>query len=253
MTGGLLIFSLPGSGGERLSGLLGAHPALGCFEEPFNPDVRDPTGRRVPRPTVAGVDAVLDGVWAEWPVIEHVWDPTGWPFHRHSALNGHVLLRAARVVLLSRRNLLALAVSATIAEQRRLRVDTGGSVAGTATMEPPDVARIEWMLSQIRSSMRTHRRVLYTRDRPFLDLMAETVFGMNATGAARLEALQEVFAFLGFRADDPGVDLDRIRRGLDPGSSGPDLAAPWRQLPNIDEIERRLGSDETGWLLRDAE
>jgi hypothetical protein len=249
MTRGLLVFSLPGCGGGQLAELLGAHPALRGYQEPFNPDVPDPTGRRVARPTVAGVDAVLEGIWAEWPVIAHVWDPTGWPFPRHSALNGHVLLRASRVVLLSRQNMLAAAVCAALAERRRLEPPAEG-LPGPTAEGPLDMDRIAWMLTQIPSALRTHRRVLFTRDRPKLDTTWERFFGMDASPAARSEALEEVFAFFGHSSSDEGMDRERIRLAMDAGAPRPGVDLDFRRIPNIEEIERRLGSDETGWLLR---
>jgi len=243
MSGGRLVFSLPDCGSRGLAGLLDAHPALHCFQGPFDPDVPDPTGRRTAAPNLGSVDAVLDGIWARWPVIAHVWTPAGWPFARHSPLNGHVLLRASHVVLLSRRNLLALAVSHALASPRG-RESAGGDGPG-----PLDLAAIAWMLKQISPTLRTHRRVLYVRDRPLLDLEYEQLFGPGLDLEARREALERVFAFFGHGTGDDGVDRDAIARILDTAHASASVR-PWERVPNIGEIESALGSDETGWLLR---
>jgi hypothetical protein len=242
MSGGRLVFSLPDCGSPWLAGLLDAHPALHCFQGPFDPDVSDPTGRRTAAPNLGSVDAVLDGIWARWPVIAHVWTPAGWPFARHSPLNGHVLLRASHVVLLSRRNRLVQAVSQALAARA---VET----AASGEPEPLDLASIAWLLKQIPPTLRTHRRVLYTRDRPLLDLEYEQLFGPGLDLEARRATLERVFAFLGHGAGDDGVDRDAIARILDNVHASAPLR-PWESVPNIGEIESALGSDETGWLLR---
>lgn len=246
MAGGLLLFSLPMCGSTALNDVLSAHPDLRGFHEPFNPDVPDPTGRRTKSPTMAQLDAVMDGVWADSPVIEHVWDPSGWPFPRHSPHNGHVLLRGARVLLLSRRNVLRLAVEHAVTARRSPDPPEAGAEEGTG--DGLDLAPIRWHVKQIPPALRTHRRVLYVRNRPMLDMVFEDLFDPDRGIEARKDALERVFTFFGCSIADVGVDEKKVGQWLAAAPPGiPDERL--REIPNIDEIDEQLGSDETGWLF----
>lgn len=249
MAGGLLLFSLPACGSDALRDVLSAHPDLRCFREPFNPEVPDPTGRRTASPTLAQVDAVLDGVWTDSPAIEHVWDPSGWPFPKHSPHNGHVLLRGTRVLLLSRRNLLRLAVEHAAASQQRPGPDSAAEIGnGIGEGRGLDIARIRWHLNQIPPSLRTHRRALYVRNRPVLDLMFEDLFGPALETDVRRSALERIYTFFGCGIEDDTVDQARIDDWLAADPPGiPDERL--RDLPDIEDVEQQLGSDETGWLF----
>lgn len=106
-----LLFSLSRCGSTNLMHSLNCHSDIHCLHEPFNPDrLRRQYGSQVT--DLASLRQVMAEIWRTHNGIKHVWEPSGWPFARHSTLNQCLLLEAeARVIFLRRRNTLRRIVS----------------------------------------------------------------------------------------------------------------------------------------------
>lgn len=229
--------------------VLNCHPSIRCAHEPFNahtttlPDLE-------PVRSVGELSAALDRVWSEYNGLKHVWSPAGWPFPQHSALNRHLLLHAGcRVIFFTRRNVLQQVVSNQLALQTRFfHVGTERLLLEQLDYRPLEEKRIK------RALVRWPRRAGELRDAlqkagvTSLDLSYEDLYAPELDPDGRRRALERVLEFLG--RDMEEADLGEIDRLLDPGESKVNSERSYRRVPGIQRIERKYGSDATGWLFR---
>jgi hypothetical protein len=247
----VLIFALPRTGSTNLMRALNCHPALRICNEPFNSDSGSIEGLG-PVDSAAALDAALERVWAEHNGIKHVWDPGGWPFPTRR-LNRRLLLRSAgRVIFLTRHNLLQQAVS------NELALQTGfyNHGLGPARGRPAEFAYRSLHERRLRHYLRVWPRAAAKLRRKLLrsDLRThlldyEELLGPDKDLAARRERLKRVLEFLGLSLEDGGVDRRRIDELLDPALAKVNSAEIYLRVPGIEAIERKFGSDRTGWLF----
>jgi hypothetical protein len=248
----MLIFALPRTGSTNLMRALNCHPALRICNEPFNADSGSIEGLG-PVDSAAALDAGLERVWAEHNGIKHVWASGGWPFSTQR-LNQRLLLRSAgRVIFLTRRNLLQQAVSNQLTWQTQFYNHWQGPARerpAEFTYRNLDEKRLRRCLrAWPRATARFHRKLRRGHPRGHY-LVYEELFGPDIDLAARRDRLQRVFEFLGLSLEDGGVDRRRIDELLDPGMARVNSAEIYLRVPGIEAIERRFGSDRTGWLFR---
>ncbi len=247
-----LIFALPRTGSTNLMRALNCHPALRICNEPFNGDSGSIEGLG-PVVSAAALDAALERIWAGHNGIKHVWDSGGWPFST-SRLNRRLLLRSAgRVIFLTRRNLLQQVVSNELTFQTRFY----NHWQGPARERPSEFAYRNLDERRLRHCLRAWpraaaqlRRKLLRSDLRTHWLEYEEVFGPDKDLATRWDRLERVLEFLGHSLRDDGVDRRCVDELLDPGMARVNSAEIYQRVPGIDTIERRFGSDRTGWLFR---
>jgi hypothetical protein len=80
-----------------------------------------------------------------------------------------------------------------------------------------------------------------------VDLHYEHLFGTFLSLAERLDRFWEIAEYAGYEPVDGA--MGEIRR-LFSASSKVNDPETYRRIPNIDEIESELGSDEDGWLFK---
>ena len=78
----------------------------------------------------------------------------------------------------------------------------------------------------------------------------EEVFGPDKDLATRRDRLERVLEFLGRSLEGDGVERRRIDELLDPAMARVNSAEIYSRVPGIAAIERKFGSDRTGWLFR---
>jgi hypothetical protein len=249
-----LIFSLPRSGSTTLHEILQCHPQVRCALEPFNLSTKigkiyGPIENR-PR-----LEAALSDLWKSYNGIKHVWNQYGFPFGQSPErlhLNRHLLeICNARVIFLKRRNVLKRIVSNEISQQSR---KWGTSVGVREAhlrydFSPLNIRLMRSLLEQEFDAIASCREILSGRRIPFIDVWYEDLYGEDellATGPAKV---REIISFLGLPQFDQRSWV-QVMSLLNPERTKVNSKATYLRIPNIDEVERVLGADETGWLFR---
>lgn len=246
-----VVYSQPRCGSTTLIKLLGCHPAVRVALEPFSPDtslMADRLPIRRPRDLVA----LLDDLLGTHEGIKHVWHHRGWPFPNRARLNLSLLRYGwGLVVFLNRKNILQQAVSNQVALQTRVfHAEHKARTPPDEIVYPAlDRGRVERFLRRSPRLRARARRLLVRRGIPFVDLWYEDLYQPDDDPASRRSTLAELYRALELSLDDEGVDHEAIDRLLDPARTKVNSEATYRAVPNIDEIEARFGSDETGWLF----
>ena len=248
-----LIYSLPRCGSTTLMGVLNQHKDIECAAEPFNSD-SPRFAALAPAVDAASLDARLDAVWAECNAIKHVWHPAGWPFARGSDLNRRLLVRPDhKVILLNRRNILQRLVSNAMSMQTRLWIlnhaDEREQVSGF-DFQAIDKRAIRRQLRRELKLIDQNRRALARGKTAFLEMWYEEVYAPGLTPAQRHECLRRILTFMGKDTGPAAMDVGAVDRLLDPAVSKMNSRDTYLRVPNIHDIERRFGSDRTGWLFK---
>jgi hypothetical protein len=245
-----LIFALARTGSTSLMHVLNCHPQIRCLREPFNPTNVDAIKGAS---DIASLDQTLNKIWTDYNGFKHVWDSTGWPFGTRTELNRQLLRTPQhRILFLNRRNILRRLVSYEMSRQSGVWDATPSERCKMAAFkfQPID---IHWLGSQLRSEhqhINEYRRVITDNGVAYLDLWYEDVFQQAESG--RIESLNRIIGFLGGET----VNNDRFtllgNQYLDPVNRQLNSESTYRMIPNSDEIERELGSDDTGRLFEDS-
>lgn len=233
---------------------LNCYPDIRCVLEPFTPaNLGTPYGYIT---KAAALDKAFCELWREYNGIKHVWHPAGWPFKGAAELNHRLLwCENAQIIFLDRRNSLRRVISAEISwqtnvwgrytEEERQRVRR-------FDYQPISLAKVEHQLSAMAAGLAEMRSTLRAATVNHFELWYEDLFGDDVYLAERLKLMDRLRAFVGAapeRAVQTGFAIANL---LNPGTSQLNLVETYRRIPNIEEIERRFGSDENGWLFKES-
>jgi hypothetical protein len=248
-----IIFSLARTGSTTLLRLLNCRQGLLCVFEPFNPRNADPRLSQCnPMLQQHGLQDTVHWLWTMCNGFKHVWRWDGWPFPDHPDLNRQVLVGlGARIILLHRRNRLRRAISVQISEQmqlwtpntaeefRHIREHRFQALDLDRLREEVDGGRraLDWARDQLAAAGASWRLVAY-----------EDFFDPARAPTPRLQAVQSLLEFLEVgRASDR--ELLAMRTILNPAVTGFQNDQAYGKIPNILEVERQLGSAETGFVF----
>lgn len=231
--------------------LLNCHADLRLINEPFNEN--NFGGQFLRRAAdLESLKKTLDELWSTYNGIKHVWHPSGWPF-KDQQLNHYLLLAPGQQVLfLNRRNALRRVVSSQISEQTRIWSIEDEAVRNKIQQfefRPLDVDWLERQLACERESVARQRELLLAKKIDFLELWYEDLFELPPTFEAALKNLNHIFRFLGSSELTDKMQLLTAREVFDPSKTRMNSEETYWRIPGIEEIERRFGSDETGWLF----
>jgi hypothetical protein len=162
----------------------------------------------------------------------------------------HLILRPGlRIIFLSRRNLLQIAVSDRIAKQTTLfnRWDADPDQPLEqyyGSLEPLDLDDLRGYVRGLAAHLRWVESVLNLRpDGQVLRLRYEDLY--FATREAQRAQLSAVWSFL----DLTRLSAQEAGYYLDPKTAKLGGRETYGRLPNAAEIDAALGADETGWLF----
>ena len=248
-----IIFSLPRTGSTTLLRLVNCHPGVRCIFEPFNPTnqaqfaVRADTLRRT-----HGLAVTVQQLWTICNGIKHVWSWDGFPFKEEPDLNRQMLTgMGARIVFLTRRNALRRAISAQISAQMQLW--TPNTAAEFQRIRehafgPLDIPSLREDVEKSLAADAWARDQLLLSGVPWREWAYEEFFDPSKAADPRIEKVQGVLEFLevGRVAD---AELAEMRRLLDPANTGFQNEASYPKIPNIQEVERELGSATQGFVF----
>jgi hypothetical protein len=242
----LLLLGHARSGSSNLYQILQAHPDLNILEEPFNeryvtwkPGNEDFRSRVR---DVASLDVVLADIFIRFNGLKLL------EYQLPDDLLEPLVKRAdLSVVFIRRRNLLQAVVSGLIAEQTglwKIWDMTRPLASYYSGLEPLDLdviwERIRWLSEHLAAC----EEMLDGRadGRSWGVLYEDLYFSPPSEQAGRLDSLWE---FLGLERLDPGA-LDYYLR---PERTKLNSAATYASVPNIQEVNKKCGSDAFGWLF----
>jgi hypothetical protein len=236
--------------------VLNCYPDINCSLEPFIPEHLDERYGSISNADTLG--CALAEIWRGYNGIKHVWYRTGWPFDEGLAALNHELLRCkkTKIIFLTRRNELRRIVSGEMSWQ------TG--VWGEFTeMEREQVRRFDYkpltpeniqlQLRFVTMEVAELRKTLREANATFLDLQYEDLFADAVYLTERLKILGGLRDFIGAPKDYHGQVDFAVADLLNPTKSKLNLMETYQRIPNIEEIERRFGSDESGWLFKETQ
>lgn len=157
-----------------------------------------------------------------------------------------------RVLLLHRNNLLKQAVSVELSRQAREwnQKPDAAKTLQSHTYEAIPVDRVRLLMRKHSGHRDAFRNLLETTSAQYLDLTYESLYGGEIPLGARLDRVEEILRFAGY---DPlplrqEPIITHLSELLNPKRKTAGESV-YRRIPNIDDIERELGSDETGYLF----
>jgi hypothetical protein len=251
-----IIFSLARTGSTTLLRLLNCRQGIRCFFEPFNPDNREP--RLAPcRGMVIekGLAPTVQWLWTGCNGFKHVWKPGGWPFLENPDLNRQLLVEVgARIVLLHRRNALRRAISIQISEQMQLWTPSTAEEFRRIRehhFRALDIPALRVEMQSAQEELDGARQHLKNANISWREITYEDFFEPRLSIDARLEAVQSLLEFLeAGRATDR--ELIAMRTYLNPAVTGFQNVDSYTKIPNIHEVERALGSAQSGFVFDPA-
>jgi len=245
----LVIFAHARSGSSSLYRLLQLHPDLHIAEEPFHegfstwyPGEKNYIDHITDITSMEEQLAELFTKYNGIKILQYQLDP---------ALYTHLLLKPElRIIFLRRRNLLRAAVSGRIAEQTGAwKVwDLHESIAERyQKLQPLAIPRLREIIQGECTSMDMYESIVDQRaPGSYIKLWHENLY--TPAVEHNRSVLQGVFDLLGLTLPST-AEIDRL---LDPAITKLNSDESYRFVPNIDEVEAHLGSDETGWLFEKA-
>jgi hypothetical protein len=247
-----IIFSLPRTGSTTLLRLLNCRQGLLCVFEPFNTgNIDSRLSQCTPMRQERGLEDTVRWLWTMCNGFKHVWRWNGWPFLDNPDLNRQVLVGlGARIILLQRRNRLRRAISVQISEQMQLWTPTTAEEFRRIRehkFQALDLAKLRAEIDGAATAMDWARRELRGAGASWREVAYEDFFEPGPPGP-RLEAVQSLLEFLEVgRATER--ELVAMRTVLNPAVTGFQNVESYHKISNIEEVERELGSDETGHAL----
>lgn len=247
-----LIYSLPRSGSTTLMELLNCSPEFRCVHEPFNPDNK----RFCYHETIhdlESLDSALSDIRRTYNGVKHVWDAWGWPFEGGSSLNDRILTSFQKVLLLSRRNSLQRLVSCHISKETGIYAISRSKdrrVLQKAEFTGLEIDQLAIQLQCERVQIQRCRKFLQENEVSFMDLAYEDLLLDPAGVPSQIERVNSVIEFLGGEPLLRQNEIAKMVTLLDPGKRKMNSTGTYSRIPDILEIEKRFGSDETGWLFK---
>jgi hypothetical protein len=248
-----IIFSLARTGSTTLLRLFNCRQGLRCAFEPFNPRNIDPLLVQCNALRKEyGLEHALRYLWTLCNGFKHVWRWDGWPFPENPDLNRRLLVgMGARIILLHRRNRLQRAISVQISEQMQLW--TPGTVEDFRRIRAHqfralDLAGLREEIDDAGKALAWARGELAAAGISWREAAYEDIFEPALPAESRLEVVQSILEFLEMgRATVQ--EMVGMRTILNPAVTGFQNAAAYTKIPNIHEVERELGADETGHVF----
>jgi len=248
-----VIDSLARCGSTALARVLPLCGRITCLIEPFHPARYNGQYHKLVGNSES-LRTILDMIWLRWNGIKHVWvPPEGFPFEGRQFLNDELVLRADAIIFLKRKNCLQRYVSSVLS--RRLKFWIGAKQEYRFRLErmgfpelSVEVARKA--IAEDRSAIERRELLLSSRDANVHIVYYEDLFGDTVTQQAQAAQINTILCFLGYSPVPQEITQSKqwneiMNQGLCKWNS----RDTYERIPGVLELERRIGSDETGWLL----
>jgi LPS sulfotransferase NodH len=258
-----IIFAHARSGSISLKKALEAHPEINILGEPFNKDYFLRKYKESPREInnllirfknggeLKSFNEVLDAIKKNYQGFKHLWGAF------NKTHNEHLLSKKnPKIIFLSRNNLLKSRISFRIAlttqiwtTKNKLPVNECKKITLNYKFEPIIVNELKKGLQELNDSKKYYKQFLTKNKIPFFEITYEELYGPKISIDKKVKKIQEIFEFLGYeRINDPKI-LEKIKGILDYKKRKMNDFETYMKIPNILEIEDKLGNKETGYLF----
>jgi hypothetical protein len=236
----VLIFAFPRTGSTTLAESLGMFRRVEKILEPFN-ETDGYTAGREPVKDRNSLFRVLDEISGQGVnVVKHL------NIQLSKELNCFLLEYGFRHILfLWRRNALKRVVSNEISFQAKEWRRDREKILNTE-YEPLDIEKLRGNINWYKSEVKFYRDYLESRGLPYKELVMEDFYQKS------MEEKEQFIVSLA-RMYFPLKGLSYNRKGLieilSPEVSRLNSRVTYKMIPNIEEVERELGSEENGFLF----
>ena len=251
-----LIFAHARTGSSTLSRVFNRHPGIHLCQEPFQmgqwverPSYSDDLKKEVPKNVERMVDLEfsINRLSRQFNCIKHVYT------HLNRQGNERLLRHGSRIIFLGRKNLLRAAVSSRISRH----MNEWGNIPETWRSKFDGTSWDPFNLNTIRNWIRSslqdfsyYRSFIRSNHISCYELQYEDLFAGNISIQDKIAKINDIFGFLGLDPVTDPTPYEKIIHLLDPKAHKLNSMETYKKIPNIMEIETRLGSDETGWLFK---
>ena len=256
-----VIFAHARSGSVTLKLILGLHPEINIFGEPFNrtnyesaeknkfnPDYKrlQPDFEKIKN--INTLDNFLAKVNKKYNGFKHLWYSLDEEYNQHLLKN-----KDYKIIFLTRKNILKSIISLRIALKTDIwstrNTERHKKIILNNEFDPIPIRVLKEGIKKIKESRKFYRQFLKKNNLPFFEITYEELYGLEVPLDKKVEKIQEIFDFLGYeRVTDPKI-LDEIKNSLNPEKRKINDFETYLKIPNIFEIERELGSKENGYLF----
>lgn len=242
-----IIFAHARSGSTNLAQVLREHPSIKIASEPFhrdyhkiNPDEKNYIDYIKDEASLSQQLDILFGQYSGLKCLE---------YQLTKGLNNWMLKDPSiKIIFLQRKNLLQTVVSMYIASETKVwhkHVNKDLEISSFPEIEPVDIDVMKKRLENLRNKLSSYKQLLEKEKKAdYLSVYYEDLYTNNRK--ENIKNAKEVFLFLGL--DIP--DKQRISVFMDPQKAKMNSHDTYKLVPNIDDVESMLGSDETGWLFK---
>jgi len=250
----LIIFAHPRCGSTSLWRALNIHPLIHLLLEPFH-EHREEWGKGVKNykhmvHTAGDLRRVIDELYQISTGFKTLF------FQLNQEQNEYTLKEADKVILLHRMNFLKTAVSTHIALQTNLwaiienRTQAKNQEVIRKSIQkqpikPIDVDALRQMIQDQKQAITHYRNYLAGIHKPFVEMTYEELYA--ADRAERKRKITDIFKFLELFLPT-SRNMENIEFLLSPQRKINDVET-YICVPNIYEVEKRLGSKENGFLF----
>lgn len=231
---------------------------LRMFSEPFNvksfqekdPELYDKRLKVSEDPLYC--DEFLNHLENNYDLYKHLFNQTGF------SQNQRMILRPnTRIVFLTRKNLLQTLVSLYLANENKIWCQplTEEPLSlreriGSYRYDPIDIDELSARLIKYHQQIRSYKEILRENNREFYEVYYEDLFAADVSLEKKLAEIDQICRFLKIEKDVDQEGKKDIERFLDADLRKINCRETYLLIPNIMEVEEKLGNRETGFLFK---
>jgi len=241
----ILLFTHPRSGSNTLTAILNEHPEVNLMTEPFNEErekwEEGNKNYKNETRTIADLDRVLEEIHQSYNGFKTL------SYQLPEELTDYLLTKKGyEVIFLYRKNLLQTMVSAFIAEQTTAwSIEDKQKQEELKELKPLDIKKLEEQIDYLKEDTEHYRNTLQKENISFFEVAYEELFHIPIK--EQMKKVEAIFTFL--ELDVPTDKREAIEKLLSPKRRMTNTDT-YKLVPNIQEIEDKLGSPEFGFLFK---
>ena len=112
-----------------------------------------------------------------------------------------------------------------------------------------DIDKLEYEIKDNKERLHCFKELLANNHREYFELTYEEIFNEKLSEKEKIETLNTLLNFLGYDPFNNNDILPRMRQLLNPSISRVNSLLTYQMIPNIYEIEKKLGNPDNGYLF----